>query len=223
MKGVLILILVFSSLRGYTQYDMTIGYFQSFLITKPKEVSAINNSIGAIAGVGYTKVLSNKCNLQSQAQYQRNKLIMDGMFVKNNGQYSFTVTPENYKQSYLTTNSFKIPIMFNYKFFEGKSKIKRRALFWGLGTYAEYFFYNTQHYKINNKHFKEIAPIQNKLNYGMQAELLIVTAPKSTTEFFSVIVGASYQASEYLRSQSSFKALQVYIRLGLGNTEDRSD
>jgi hypothetical protein len=200
---------------------MTIGAFQGFVIEKPTTVDVVSANGIAMIGTGYPKRLNNKWVIEPFLYLTSMRYNMDGMFSKTDRVYSFDVTPDNYKQSYLSLYSIKLPVLFKYDLFDLHNGVRKGNASVGLGPYAEYFFHNVQRYKIADKNYREKASIENQFNYGLAAEVTVASGPKATSEFYSFSFGLSYQMSEYLKSSPSFKTLILYIRLGIGTMEER--
>jgi hypothetical protein len=145
---------------------------------------------------------------------------MDGIFSKTNSQYYFGISPGNYKQSSLHVYSARIPVYARYVFSSNSKRLRESAV--SLGPYGEYIFSAKEKYKIDDKKYTENALIQNKMTFGVALEITALRGNKSGTQAVSLSYGVSYQLSEYISGRSSFKPLQVYLRLGLGTRNARS-
>lgn len=147
--------------------------------------------------------------LSAGIEYNNVKYMADGYFARTAGKYSFSITPDNFKQHELRTHYIRVPLLAKF--------IPFRATTTGIGIYADYLLNAKSHYKIADNRFSIDAPIQNKFTAGLAFdEEIILLADKNKKSACIVGFGAYYQLTKNLKDGPSFKPFGAFVKVGVG-------
>lgn len=216
MKKLLLICILFPTI-SFAQGDISIAIGGTYLTQKPKNVDALTRSTSMLY-YSYRIPLKSNWSFHPALGFTSTRYIMDGIFTKQNNKYSFGLSPDNYKLSYLQIYSARMPLLARYTFStynhpKYPDRVKENSV--AFGGYVDYMFITKQYYKIGEKKYKEDAMIENKLTFGIAVELTALRG-KKTVGGVSLSYGAMYQLSNYLSGGKSFKPLTLYIKLGFG-------
>jgi hypothetical protein len=208
MKRLFLLPLLLLPAIAFAQGELSAGLLSNYATHRPAGIDVVS-SIGGTFGYGRSFQVKNSWTVFAQVQFSASTYIMDGLFKEDSTGSRFDVTPDDYKQSSLTMYSFKLPVLMRYCMLS----TDKGAAFFAVGPYIDYVFSAKQKYKVGSENHLENAPIDNRFNYGLSAEM---TISKGSKRRMSLSYGLSYQLSEFLSNRTSFKPLSPYLRIGIG-------
>lgn len=222
MKKLLVLLFLFPVIT-YAQGDLSLGIGANYLTQLPKNVDALTKTT-AFYQYSRRMPIKGAWSFHPGLGFTTTRYIMDGMFSKPNAQYTFGLSPDSFKQSYLQLYSVRMPLLVRYVFSSYNNprkpeRVKEASV--AFGPYIDYIFSAKQYYKIGAQKHKENALIENKLTFGLAAEVTALRGSRNAGDGFSLSLGMMYQLSEYLSEGNSFRPLLVYIRLGMGGVKKK--
>lgn len=224
MKKLLSLVMLFAPLATRAQGELGIAVGSSYLIGAPKNVDVLTRGT-AIYAYSMRFKIKGAWSAQPWLQLSNSRYIMDGVFSKTHNQYAFGLSPDSFKQSYLTLYSVRVPLMIRYNFSTYNNPMRPQVIkenSFAFGPYVDYIVSAKQQYKIGERKFKEDAMIENKLTWGVTAEITALRGKRNGGSGFSASLGMAYQLSEYLSQAHSYKPLLVYVRLGMGGIKRKN-
>ncbi len=192
---------------NYPRWQITAGIGGLIMTDLP---SGIDQQIclGVKFDAGYNLLLSGKHYLTVGIGYENNSYIVDGYFTKNNDQFNFSITPDNYKQHEMSLHYLNVPILYKYRWLNTGSV--------SIGPYAGYLIGSNSKYKIGNDKFEADAPIENKFRWGLQGEWEFFNFSNTKNKSGSIFgMGVQYQLSKNLNDSRSFKPLFAYFKFGI--------
>lgn len=112
----------------------------------------------------------------------------------------------------LYIDAIRMPILLNFDISDSTDRFRYFA---GIGPYADFIVKAEDRNKMDYKKYKETAPIQNKIQMGLQAEIGFVHGKIPKPYGLSFHCGFTYQFTNYLSSYDSFKPFGSYLKLGI--------
>lgn len=221
----LLLCLFLLPVIAYAQGEISVSIGGNYLIQMPKNVDALTKTT-TLFQYSLRVPVKGAWSFHPALGFTSTRYIMDGIFSKQNGDYSFGLSPDSFKQSYLQLYSVRMPLLARYVLssYNNPRKPERvRESSVAFGPYIDYIFSAKQYYKIREQKYKENALIENKLTFGLAAEVTALKGNRNAGDGFSLSLGMMYQLSEYLSGKNSFKPLLLYLRIGMGGVKKNAN
>lgn len=190
--------------------DFTVSVGNSILVNKLNGIShqLSPQSISQLLvnfPVGKTKFIS------SGMGYETNRHLIDGIFTKNQDQFSFQLAPANYTQNEILLDYLNIPVLFKQKAGESSNSDFHIS----FGPVFSFLVLANQKAKINGTKQKVEAPVENKFRFGMGLDFDIKKKNKGAKGIFGG--GLYYQITKNQKDSKSFTPLTAYFRVGFGS------
>ncbi|HYF29944.1 MAG TPA: outer membrane beta-barrel protein [Chitinophagaceae bacterium] len=138
--------------------------------------------------------------------YETSRFIADGMFIRNGSDYSFAVTPTDFKQNEIQLSYLHFPVLYKFAAFR-KSAVS-------VGPFAGYLVDGKDKFKFGSSKQETEAHIQNKWRAGvvLDAEFILRSRSKRLAPVLGY--GLQYQFTNHLKDSKSFKPFSAFIRIG---------
>lgn len=215
MKKVFIALVSLIGLTANAQTQIGVGFNGMYATQKPANIDVISAG-GASFYVSHAFKMKNNWIIEPQLSFSGSKMIMDGIFTKSaSNDYEFKTAPHNYKLSQMNMYQLRVPVLLKYGIFKDTEGSPFGYI--GVGPYIDYVLSAQQSFKIGNENFKEAAPIQNRMQFGLSVELSLYGKGLFSNQSnpYSLHIGTSYQLTDYLKDNTSFKSVMPYIKLGI--------
>lgn len=207
-----VVILSFHSFTATAQNIIGFSFGANRTTGMTNSIDVLASLYGTISYGHYFKI-SKLLSITPAVEWYGSSYIMDGRFTKtSNTIYRLEQTPPNYSQNVLYIDAIRIPVLLNFDISDSTDKFRHFA---SIGPYTDIIIKAEQRYKMNYEKYKETAPIQNKMQMGLQAEIGFVPRKIPKPYGLSFHCGLTYQFTNYLSSYDSFKPFGSYLKMGI--------